>query len=387
MRRQRLCGKKIKTPLAAGSLWVNARGNAREVIGLNEDKRSYHRCSRFATACMGLLFALSIAAPGVQGLSSATKYAGRELVPVGHTIGVKLFSDGVLVVGFSDASGPSPAQESGLKTGDIITSFNRVKIESTEHLQSLIRDNGEAAATLGVRRGERTLALTATPEECGDDSYRLGAWIRDSMAGIGTVTFYDPQSGTFGALGHGIADVDTAQLIPLERGSVMGSGVKAVKRGVAGEPGELRGAFDLTHDCGTLCANTDCGIFGMLTDASALPSLGEAIPIALRNEVKPGRAQILANCNGDTVEAYDVCIEKVYSGDASTRNLLLRVTDDRLIEKTGGIVQGMSGSPIVQNGKLVGAVTHVLVEDPTRGYGIFIENMLAAAEKNGAKTE
>lgn len=319
----------------------------------------------------GFLLALALL------VTSARAASTRCLVPVGHTVGVKLFADGVLVVSLSD--GDSPARSGGLKEGDIVLTFNGTSIESTEHLQQLLRENGEAQAAMLIRRGAETLTLPVTPREAADGTVRLGAWIRDSMAGIGTVTFYDPESGAFGALGHGVTDVDTGRLMPLQSGAVMDATVKAVKRGEAGSPGELRGNFDLTRDSGTLRANTECGLFGTLYARSNALQGREPVPVAERQEVHPGAAQILANCGGDEVRAYDAAIERVYAGDSPTRNLLLRVTDADLLAQTGGIVQGMSGAPILQDGKLAGAVTHVLVGDPSRGYGIFIENMLDAA--------
>ena len=332
--------------------------------------------SRIAAVCLGLLFTCAVYAPGVSAMTAENAEA-RMLVPVGHTVGVKLFADGVLVVGLSD--GATPAKASGLREGDIVLSFNGTSIDSTEHLQRLLAENGEARCTVSVRRGAKTLSLPITPEQTDSGSYRLGAWIRDSMAGIGTMTFYDPQSGVFGALGHGVTDVDTGALMPLESGSIMDATVKAVKRGERGDPGELRGDFELTHDSGGLYANTECGLFGTITGESNAVRDCQEVPVAERGEVMTGSATILANCEGDEVCAYEVEIERVYAGSSPTRNMLLRVTDERLLKKTGGIVQGMSGSPILQNGKLVGAVTHVLVSDPSRGYGIFIENMLDAA--------
>ena len=332
--------------------------------------------SRIAAVCLGILFACAAYAPGVSAMATDAADT-RTLVPVGHTVGVKLFSDGVLVVGLSD--GDTPAKESGLREGDIVVAFNGSDIASTEHLQQLLAENGEARSTMSVRRGVKTLTLPITPEETADGSYRLGAWIRDSMAGIGTMTFYDPQSGVFGALGHGVTDVDTGKLMPLEHGSIMDATVKAVKRGESGAPGELRGEFDLTHDSGGLFANTDCGLFGVVDGETNAISTQTAVPVAKRGEVTTGAATILANCSGDKVCEYDAVIERVYAGNSPTRNLLVRVTDPDLLAQTGGIVQGMSGSPILQNGALVGAVTHVLVSDATRGYGIFIENMLDAA--------
>lgn len=338
--------------------------------------------SRVAAVCLGLLFTFTAYAPGVRAEAAsradAEETGVRCLVPVGHTVGVKLFADGVLVVALSD--GDTPAKESGLREGDILLSFNGTDVASTEHLQRLLAENGEARATMGIKRGAKTLTLPVTPETGDDGTVRLGAWIRDSMAGIGTMTFYDPQSGTFGALGHGVTDVDTGALMPLESGSIMDATVKAVKRGESGSPGELRGDFDLTRDSGTLSANTSCGLFGKITGETNALTTQTAVPVAAKSEVRTGRATILANVDGDAVREYDVEIERIYAGLSPTRNMLVRVTDPALLEKTGGIVQGMSGSPILQNGKLVGAVTHVLVNDATRGYGIFIENMLSAAD-------
>ena len=191
--------------------------------------------------------------------------------------------------------------------------------------------------------------------------------------------FFDPQSGTFGALGHGVTDVDTGQLLPLDHGSIMDASVKAVKKGERASPGELKGDFDLTRDSGTLYANTECGIFGKLSAEDAAKITGAALPIAKKDEIKTGRAAILATVSGNETREYDIEIEKIYSPSGSTRNLMLRVTDEELLAQSGGVVQGMSGSAILQDGKIIGAVTHVLLDDPSRGYGIFIENMLSAA--------
>ena len=345
-----------------------------------DERRPKRRSRRGAAVGVSLLFALAVSLLPARAMTAPAEQP-RELVPVGKAVGVKLFADGVLVVGLSEDDGAaSPAKRSGLKEGDLILTMNDVTIGSTEHLQTLLAENGGREAALGIRRGSRALTLRVTPAQGADGVYRLGAWIRDSMAGIGTVTFYDPQTGAFAALGHGITDVDTGALMPLSRGAVMAASVKAVRRGASGSPGELRGDFDLKHDLGALYANTECGIFGILSEGSRPEATGEAIPVARRADIHTGKAAILANCKGDTVCAYEVEIEKLYGGSAPTRNLMLRVTDPELIALTGGIVQGMSGSPIVQNGKLVGAVTHVLVDDPQRGYGILIENMLAAGE-------
>jgi stage IV sporulation protein B len=199
------------------------------------------------------------------------------------------------------------------------------------------------------------------------------------MAGIGTMTFYDPESKIFGTLGHGINDIDTAMLMPLESGSIMPSSVSDVKKGLTGQPGELHGTFQVEKDLGQLYANTPGGVFGLLTDDSMI-SNQQLVPVAKGSEVKTGKATILSNVTGVKVEEFEVEIIKLFPNAQDTRNLMLHVTDQRLLSATGGIVQGMSGSPILQDGKLIGAVTHVLLNDPTRGYGIFAENMVNLAE-------
>ena len=317
---------------------------------------------------------------GAFGLGSTAEAAlkAKTLVPVGHTVGIKLFSEGVVVVGLAEVEGPkgmeTPGAACGLKVGDVIEEANGQDVHSTEQFSALLQGGGQV--DLSVSRDGQDLRLKAKPVMGVDGTYRLGAWIRDSMAGIGTVTFYDPETGVFGALGHGITDVDTGLLMPLGEGAVMGSTVKAVKRGSSGTPGELRGSFDLSHDLGSLSVNTERGIFGRLEPGKLTE--GTAVPVAEPGEIHVGPAQILSNVEGDTVETYDIEIVKI-SKDTPTQNLLLRVRDPRLTANTGGIVQGMSGSPIIQDGKLVGAVTHVLISDPQKGYGILIENMLDAA--------
>ena len=326
---------------------------------------------RLSAWLLSALFALSLC---VQQAWAAP--AERTVIPLGQAVGIKLFADGVLVVALAD--GPTPARACGLRQGDIITAMDGAAVGSTEQVQDLLADTAGAPIVLSVRRGADALALTACARE-NNGVWQLGAWIRDSMAGIGTLTYYDPATGQYGALGHGITDVDTAQLMPLASGAIMETTVKAVKKGAKGDPGELKGDFDLTRDSGTLYANTECGIFGKLSAEDAAKITGAALPIAKKDEVKTGKATILATVSGNETREYDIEIEKIYSPSGSTRNLLLRVTDEELLAQTGGVVQGMSGSAILQDGKIIGAVTHVLLDDPSRGYGIFIENMLSAA--------
>ncbi|MBQ1208691.1 MAG: SpoIVB peptidase [Lachnospiraceae bacterium] len=323
----------------------------------------------------GTFFLMAILLCGsAAGAVSNTDTSAQMLVPVGHTVGVKLFSRGVLVVKLPDES--CPAKVCGLKEGDVILACDGTTVTSTEQFQSLLQKSEGEPTDLQIHRDGVHMTVSVDPEENEKGVFCIGAWIRDSMAGIGTMTYYDPVSGTFGALGHGITDVDTLQLMPFSSGTILPSSVKAVKKGSAGGAGELKGDFDLTTTLGTLSANTECGIFGTLNAEEPGVALTAAIPTG---KPKEGKAVIRANVWGDAVEEYEIEILNVITNPTDSRNMVISVTDSELIALTGGIVQGMSGSPILQNGRIVGAVTHVLVNDPTRGYGIFIENMLEAA--------
>ena len=324
------------------------------------------RLLRFGTACLAALLACSAS------VAMAAEVTPRMLVPVGHTVGIKLFSKGVVVVKLSD--GGTPARTCGLRTGDVIIQCGGSTVTSSEQFQSLLQTCG-GTAELEVRRNVNSVTLSVEPERNDQGVYCIGAWIRDSMAGIGTMTYYDPATATFGALGHGITDVDTAQLMPFSNGSILPSTVKAVKKGEAGSAGELRGDFDLTGDLGDLYANTASGVFGSL-DGDYAPAQAQAVPTG---EPETGAAVIRSNIRGDEVREYTVEILKTVPNSRDGRDMVLSVTDPELIEATGGIVQGMSGSHILQNGKLVSAVTHVLLNDPTKGYGISIETMLKAS--------
>lgn len=351
-----------------------------------------------AAVCLALVLCLVRAGVGTRAVSAAavlelprtepvsdgakTGQVGHRVVPMGKAVGIKLFSDGVLVVGLSSvetgAGAQYPGRDCGLKAGDVITHIDGDEVDTIEQVQEAVKRRDGEPLTIQAMRGTKQLQLTAVPVENRQGVYQLGVWLRDSMAGIGTMTFYDPDTGVFAALGHGINDVDTAMLMPLESGSIMPATVSDVKKGKSGQPGELHGEFDLRRDLGSLYANTSLGIFGQMSDGE-LAKGRTAVPVASGDQVETGEAVILSNVRGDEVEEFTVRITHVSPEEAGNRNLMLQVTDPRLLDYTGGIVQGMSGSPILQNGRLVGAVTHVLVNDPTRGYGILIENMLAAA--------
>lgn len=314
---------------------------------------------------------------GAAGLTAeAQTEEVRMLVPVGHTVGIKLFSRGVLVVKL--AEGGTPAKDGGLQTGDVIVTCGGDAVTSTEQFQSLLQKSGGSSTDLQIKREGRNLELSVSPEENEEGQYAIGAWVRDSMAGIGTVTFYDPQTGAFGALGHGITDTDTAQLMPFSAGSILPASVKAVKKGEIGQAGELRGDFELGTELGTLCANTSCGIFGTLPAGAFEELPDKAFPVARKGEIHTGPALIRANVQGSEVREYAVEILRVSESASDGRDLVLSVTDPALLKQTGGIVQGMSGSPILQDGKFVGAVTHVLLNDPSKGYGILLDTMLNA---------
>lgn len=330
--------------------------------------------------------AVTLDLPRVQtgGARPAALTAGRKVVPLGRAVGIKLFSDGVLVVGLSDletqAGAVSPGRSCGLKTGDVITHINGQEVDTIEQVQSILKEDGGQPLTLQACRAGKSMQLSVQPVQTAQGGYQLGVWLRDSMAGIGTMTFYDPDSRMFAALGHGINDVDTSLLMPLETGSIMYASVADVKKGTSGQPGELHGSFDVCRDLGTLYANTEMGIYGVLTGGDFDDGAAQAVEVASRDQVKVGSATILSNIAGETVKEYKVEITHLYPASAGeTRNLMIQVTDPELLEQTGGIVQGMSGSPILQDGRLVGAVTHVLINDPTRGYGILAENMAAQA--------
>lgn len=312
-------------------------------------------------------------------LFTAAFASNRYLIPGGHTTGIKLFCDGVMVV--RTVSGlNSPGKTAGIREGDVILEINGNPVCTNEALKSQVEKSKNQPVEIVYRRGGKIFKTKVTPAKDASGTPQLGLWVRDSMAGIGTVTFYDAENATFGALGHGVCDTETNLLVPIRSGGVMESGVKEVQKGVAGSPGELIGEYQLNEDSGVIRSNTEQGIFGTFTKK---PNWLEksALPVASKNEVQLGSATILSNINGNDVREYQIEITQIYETNAENgKSMMLRVTDQNLIAQTGGIVQGMSGSPIIQNGKLVGAVTHVLVSDPTRGYGIFIENMLKAGE-------
>ena len=305
-------------------------------------------------------------------LTAQTVWGAQLLVPGGQVIGLELLNNTVTVAAFDDTLGQA-ARNCGLQVGDRITGINGAAVHTAEDVrQALLRTDGEAE--ISVLRGGKAKKLSLKPEITGDGP-KLGVYLKQGITGVGTVTWYDPADGSFGALGHGINEAD-GSLAVMEAGKVYDAQVVTVKTGKIGAPGQLMSTVTGTGTIGSLSKNTVQGVFGK----AELSNQEEMLPVGDKDQVSVGPAMIRSTVQGDTVQEYSVEILKVYpNSGASGRNMLLKVTDPALLAATGGIVQGMSGSPIIQDGKLIGAVTHVLVNDPTTGYGIFIENMLNAA--------
>lgn len=305
------------------------------------------------------------------------------VVPCGDTVGVKIYTKGILVIGTSPITGIdgkeyTPWRYCDIEEGDIILSANGKLLDNIGSFSNIIAHSNGKAIKLEVQREKDIKHIEITPIKVIEDKeYKLGLWVRDSTSGIGTLTFYDPKNRKYGALGHGIVDVDTNSLLTVSRGDILNSTVVSVKKGQKGNPGELKGIF-LSEEfgIGNVLENNEYGIYGKILNMENIPN-NSVVPVALRSEIKEGPAAILSNVDGRKIESFSIDIQKVLrQNNQNCKSMVIKVTDRRLINKTGGIVQGMSGSPIIQNGKLVGAVTHVFVNDPTRGYGVFAELMI-----------
>jgi len=327
------------------------------------------------TAALAVMFLLLLS-------PAAAEEPPRTLVPVGAAIGVHLETDGLLVIGSSEletARGSrSPAFEAGIRSGDLILEVGRVRVSTAAQLREALETEGEEVTVRFLREGKE-MQVNVRPEKGEDGQPELGVWLRSGLSGIGTMTWYDPDTGRFGALGHPVSDVDTGVLLPMKSGIVGKASVDSIVRGSAGQPGELKGSMGLEQPFGSILENREAGIFGVLEPGALPETLSEPVECCPQRELRCGPAEILSNVSGSRV-SYSARILRVYPGGDS-RDLLIQVTDERLIDLTGGIVQGMSGSPILQDGRLAGAVTHVLVSDPTKGYGISIEDMLEAPER------
>ena len=301
-----------------------------------------------------------------------------KVIPVGKAIGMKLYTDGVLVVGMSEINGKKPYENTGIQEGDRIIEINNEKVDSTDELiETVNKSNGKQIA-VKYKRNEDIITTSIEPAKTDDDQYKLGLWVRDAAAGVGTMTFYEPSSGMFAALGHGITDIDTSDLIQIANGELVTTNILSIVKGEKGAPGEIRGTIENGVSLGNIYKNTKYGVYGNVLNKSRLEvNSAEEMEVALRNEIKTGKAQILCELQDGKIERYEIEIQKLFiNNNEDNKSMVIKVTDKRLIEKTGGIIQGMSGAPIIQNGKFVGAVTHVLVNDPTIGYGVFADIMI-----------
>lgn len=317
----------------------------------------------------------------------------KKVVPCGNTIGVKIKINGILVVGLSnvetmDGRSVLPVKESGIRPGDLITQINDQDILSIDDFIGEVEKAEGNPVKIRYQREDESKEFNVFPVKSADDKkYHIGLWVRENSAGIGTLTFYDPETKYFGALGHGITDIDTASLMPSNSGEILECKILSVKKGRQGSPGELKGIFiEDRSTLGEIKTNCNNGIYGVLNKTSMENLPHKAYYIATKSEIREGPASILANIDGSSVEEYAVEVQKVLNQNSnSSKGIMIKITDSRLLNATGGIVQGMSGSPIIQNDKVIGAVTHVMVNDPSRGYGICIEQMIKCM--NGILTE
>lgn len=312
-----------------------------------------------------------------------TKIDERYVISGGNSFGIKIFTDGVMVVGMSDVDSEdgnvNPAKEAGLKIGDIITDINGTKVYSNDEVACIINSSGGKKVTLNVVRNEKKTKIEFVPAfSVSQNEYKAGIWVRDSTAGIGTMTFYSPVTKQFAGLGHAVCDVDTGVLLPVGSGEIVESEIFSINKSSKGTAGELCGTFT-GNRLGTLNNNCECGIFGTLDNVNADSGL---IKIALPQEVSTGKAEILTTLDDTGIQRFECEIEKIDRSDGIVTNMVIKITDKELLERTGGIVQGMSGSPIIQNGMLAGAVTHVFVNDPERGYGVFADTMFDEMQQN-----
>lgn len=295
-----------------------------------------------------------------------------EVIPIGKIVGLKLYTSGILVVGINE----NILNESDIKEGDAIISINNEKVESIENIKSIVeKSNGEDLLVKYIRDNDEILVSTISPVKTEDNSYKLGLWVKEGATGVGTISFYNPETNDFAALGHGVYDKDTGELLKIEEGSLLNSKVISISKGEYGMPGEIKGALIEDDKLGDIEKNTEFGIYGSLNINNI--SSNDKIKVASRSEIKKGLAYILCSIDGNEPKEYEIEIENInIENNINNRSMKIRITDEELIEKTGGIICGMSGCPIIQNGKLIGVVTNVLVNNSEVGYGVFADLML-----------
>lgn len=304
------------------------------------------------------------------------------VVPLGNAIGMKLYTKGVLVVGMSQIETDKnekkkPYENSGIEQGDTILEINNNIVGNTEELIKEVENSKGNTINIKYLRDDKTMQTDITPVK-SKNTYKIGLWVRDAAAGVGTLTFYEPSTNLFMALGHGISDIDTEEIVNIANGELVTANIVSITKGRKGYPGEIRGTIDEGKTIGTIYKNTNFGVYGMVKNKNYLEAdLTQEMEVAPRNEIKEGKAQIICQLENSAKKKYDIEIEKVYiNNNQNNKSMLIKITDKELLEKTGGIIQGMSGAPIIQEGKFIGAVTNVLVNDPTQGYGVFADIMI-----------
>ena len=313
-----------------------------------------------------------------------------EVVPVGKIVGLKLYTNGVLVVGMTEIEDESnnlvkPYEKTDIKEGDMIIEINGEEIDDIQDLKNTVnKTSGKQSEIKLLREGKSIVVSNIKPVKSFNNEYKLGLWVKDAATGVGTMTYYEPETKKFALLGHGITDADTNSLIYIDSGELVTSKVVSVKKGESGNPGEIRGTILKQKTIGNVDKNSSFGVFGVLNDLTSLNiDTSKRYKIALRNEIQEGKAKILCSTDDtNKVDEYEIEIEKIYKeNDSNNKSMLLRITDEKLIEKTGGIIRGLSGAPIIQNNKFIGAITNVLVSNPEIGYGIFADLMIKEMNK------
>ena len=311
-----------------------------------------------------------------------------NVIPIGNIAGVKLYTNGVLVVGMSEIEGEDnkkykPYESSGIEEGDRIIKINNNEINSTDELIETVNMSRGEKVKIEYVHEQETKECSILPVKQSENEYKLGLWVRDSAAGVGTVTFYEPSTKTFGALGHGISDIDTGELINIASGEFVTTRILNIAKGEKGEPGKIQGTIENQETIGLINKNTKFGVYGTVDNISSLNiDTSKEMEVATRSEIEKGKAKILCSLDNGKPQEYEIEIEEIYKdNNYDNKSMRIKVTDEKLLEKTGGIIQGMSGSPIIQNGKFIGAVTHVLVDNPEEGYGVFADIMLKQSKE------
>lgn len=304
------------------------------------------------------------------------------VIPLGTAIGMKLYTKGVLVVGMSQINTDNnektkPYENSGIEQGDMILAINNKEVSNTDELIGEVNNSNGNSIKIKYLKNNETLETSITPVKSKNE-YKIGLWVRDAAAGVGTLTFYEPSTNSFMALGHGISDIDTEKIVEISNGELITANIVSIKKGEKGKPGEMKGTIDSGNKIGEISKNTNLGVYGNVTNKSYLGiDSNNEMEVATRSEIKEGRAQIICQLDNNERNKYNIEIEKIYTmNNEDNKSMLIKVTDEELLNKTGGIIQGMSGAPIIQNGKFVGAITNVLVNDPTQGYAIFADMMI-----------